>query len=342
MLDKDVKLIINGNEFSNFLGVSIELGIDQIADGFSFTADWDPAREDLRQILQPFQYQKCEVIIGDQKIITGRIEKISPSWSSSDRLINIQGRSLTAAIVDNPVPEKTEYLNLTLAQIANKICGFYGVKVKALNDTNPIAIAEADYGQSAAGFLQKLAAPRNILLNCDAEGALVISTGKNFGKTAPVAKLEEGMSPLLSMSSSFDGSARYRIYEAASQVSGLTVKGRAIDDDIKIDRRKYITVSDVDQDVDVTAYKCSATGLGDAVKLSGSLAGWHRDDGQLWNIKQIVNILSPSAMIYKMTPWLINKVSLNLDVRSGYTTDFEFVSPEFYSGKLPGDKAWKL
>jgi prophage tail gpP-like protein len=368
----EVRVVIDGKEFKGWEGVTIEMAVDHIADAFSITAPWDPGRKELREAFRPFGYQKAELFIDDEKLLTGRIDKVTPSLEAKDRRANLQGRSLTGVLADCSHDGDLEFGNnaLTLADIARQVCKPFKVAVRADNDTATIQEVRAEYGQVAADFLNSIAAPRNILLNCSYDGELVLTWGATLLNKMPGARLVEGQYPVESVDSDFDSTKRFSVFKAATQFAGQNFLDISYDSTIRVYRPHLSAVQDTDaspEDVvastvfenDIAgqrgqsfagatakspkshaAARARAASLAESISVNVSVTGWRRPDGKRWAERQVVTLLAPSAMVYKEAAWLIAGVTLKLDASGGRSTSLRLVLPETYSGTMPKVIPW--
>jgi prophage tail gpP-like protein len=340
MSDDTVRLSVNGRDFSGWTGVTIAMSIDNVADAFSVSAPFDPDAPDIRAAFKPFGYQRVEVFVGSDRILTGFIDAVSPSIDSGSRGISVQGRSLPSHLIDCSVLGELEFSGLALSTIAKVLTAKFGIAVRADNDTNPLEVARAEYGQSIADFLNSLAAPRNLLLNSSYSGELVISWAKLLKDKPVTADLTEGMPPFKSASGHFDGTKRFSIYEVATQFAGeVDLVGTATDAAIKVYRPHSIAAGDTDQDPDITAARLRTSSFASSIGVSASVSGWRRPDGKLWAERQAITLLAPGAMIYTRTKFIIAEAQLKLSA-SERSTDLRLVLPEMYTGDLPKETPW--
>jgi len=336
-----VGLRLAGQDFTGWTGVSIGMAIDQVADTFSLSLPYDPANSRLRGVIRPFGYEPVEVRLDDELLLTGRVDKIDAAVSAGERMLTVEGRSLTGTLVDCGIEGALEYSGLALSTIARKICQPFGVAVRADNDTNPIEIARAEYGQSPADFLNSLAAPRNLFLNSSYDGKLVISWARTLVQRPAVATLIEGQHPILAVNASFDGTHRYSKYLQATQFAGaVDIVGQATDGGVNVYRPHLAAVGDTDTDPGATARRARTAALVGAVAVSVSLHGWRRPDGARWAERQAVTLKAPGVMLETETKYIIAGVTCKLDA-GGKTVDLRLVLPELYAGEIPGSMPWE-
>jgi prophage tail gpP-like protein len=338
-----VRVVLDGKELSNFRdGVTIDMGADQIADGFSIACPWSSEDATSRRLFRPFGYQPVQIYLGDDIMLNGTVEKVTPGLSASDKTITIEGRSKPGILCDCSIDAETEFSGLMLSDIARQLAKALGVQVRVdcPELMLPIIETRAEYGQTVGDYLNSIASPRNILLNSSFDGKLVISSGKSHLSKTPSADLEEGLLPLLSVVPSFDGSKRFSRYKVASQFAGSDILGEASDSGVSIFRPHFLSAKETDTDPSQTAARARAEALAQAMQIPVSVAGWRRPDGGRWAERQIVNLKAPSAMIYDKTAWLINHATMMLSAGNGLTTELSLVPRELYAGVQPKEPRW--
>jgi prophage tail gpP-like protein len=365
----EVSVIIEGKELTGWEAASIEMAVDHIADGFSLDGPWDWTRKELRAAVRPFGYQSVQLFIGNDLYLTGRLDRVGPKLDAKDRSINVQGRSLTGQLADCSHRGDLEFSNLALSTICRKVCAPFGVAVRADNDTDAIPEARAEYGQGAADFLNSLAAPHNMLLNCSYWGELVLTWGAALINRTPGARLREGEYPVESVESDFDSTKRFSRYEVATQFAGYPdIVDVALDSSVSVYRPHLQAAAEAAASPDDaealaaldaeggkgetaaqarskaakarTASRLRVAALAESCSVTVGVAGWRRPDGKRWAERQTVTLYAPSAMIYHEVPWLIAGVTLKLDVSGGRSTMLRLVLPETYSGSIPKDTPW--
>ena len=358
-MNDEVRVIINGKEFKGWEGVTLEMAVDHIADALSITAPWDPARAELRAAFKG--YNEVQLFIDDDLYLTGRLDKATPDLSKDDRKITVECRSLTGQLADCSHDGDGEFSGLALSTICRRVCKPFGVTVRADNDTAAIPEARAEYGQGAADFLNSLAAPRNILLNCSYKGELVLTWGGALMNRPPVARLVEGQYPVEAVGGSRDWTKLFSVYKAATQFAGVPdIIDVARDANVRIYRPRCEALPDaaaspedqaaldaLDESAGKktkdyrprTAARLRAQAIAEACPVSVSLTGWRRPDGKRWAERQVVTLMAPSAMIYEEIAFVVSSCRLSMDSSGGRSTSLSLVLPETYSGTYPKDAA---
>ncbi|HET6499072.1 MAG TPA: hypothetical protein VFH17_08490 [Coriobacteriia bacterium] len=345
-----IRLVLGTRDVVGWTGASVEMAIDQVADACAFTFPLDLRLSNLRDVFVPFEYQPLKVYIDDEILLTGRAEKLAPKTDAGETTLELQGRALPGSLVDCAVVGALEFTGLAFSTICKQVCRPFGVDVRADNDTDPIDLARASYGQRAADFLLDLARPRNLFLNSSYDGKLVISWGHDLVRRPVVASLVEGEHPLLSVAASFDGTGRFSRYIAATQFAGeSSIASEVADPGVPIYRPQALAVKDVstkaveggavEPDACLAARQAMVAAIAGSVQVSATVSGWSRPDGERWAERQMVTLRAPGAMLPVERKWLIAGASFRLEAGS-QTVDLRLVMPETYAGQAPEVLPW--
>ena len=336
-----IRRLIDGTEFKRFTAVNISMSVNQVADAFAVDAVFDPEDSSQKTALKPFQYLPFQLFLGDDKLMTGSVESNGFKWSAAGCTATIQGRSKTGILVDCPVLDSHEFLKMSVADIARKVCQPYKVSVRADADSEKIEKSSCAYGKSVADFLAELCTARGLLLGSSFDGQLVISRASSIPSATPAARLEEGDGILLEASATFDATRRFSEYTAATQYGGSEcVSGTAQDSGIKIKRPCITVTSDMAQDASQTAKKLCADGIAASTSVSATVSGWRRPDNKRWAERQVVTLKSPSLYLSTEKSWVINSVNYKLSAQDGMTTALTLVPPASFTGSTSGGEIW--
>lgn len=335
-----VRLGIGGTEFGGWEALTITRTLDSCADAFSLSAPFNPANQSVVNAFRPFGYQRAEVKIDSELVLTGRIELVAPEVSARSRTINVQGRSLTGALIESSIDiGKGEFKGLTLAGIAREICKPHGIEVSAKFDTSEIKAAIPETGQTGFEFLAGLARSYGLLITCDARGRLVIDHVTSAAIT--VASLAEGDGVLMGATASYDGTQRFSKHKALAQSEGVsTYEGEAEDSGVGIYRPR-VAIADCEPGaLKAAAEWARSLALSSSCQIAASVSGWRHPGGGLWAPGQAVTLKAPGAFILAESRFLIAEASLSLDTSGGRVSTLRLVFPETYRGAMPGSYPW--
>lgn len=210
----DVQLLINGDSYSGWTGVHVRRSIDYLADMFDLTLT-DTAAGAARSIRIG---SPCQILIDGEKLITGHVDCVRPSYNARTRAITVSGRSKTADLVDCSLAaralDSVQRRDQTLLQLATWIAGRFGIKVRSTVDNlNRIAIATYQEEETPFEFLEALSRKEGARLMTDPEGNLVItrSLGERIGTALVLGE------NVLSADADFKDRDRYSHYYVSGQ-----------------------------------------------------------------------------------------------------------------------------
>lgn len=212
-------LRVAGRMYAGWKSVSVRRGIEQLAGTYDLglTERWPGQSTDWQ--IPPGE--RCEILIGDDVVITGYVDEISVRYDASSHAIRATGRDRAGDLVDCSAPSEA-FSNLTLLQIAQKLCKPYGISVvdqttatKQPRVPGRLPKQAVQPGESVFKTLEKLAKQDGVLLVSDGEGGLLI-TRAGLGGDCQVG-LEFGVNIL---AASYD-------YSFANLYSEIVVKGQA-------------------------------------------------------------------------------------------------------------------
>jgi len=356
--EHEVAIKIGGRSFTGWDTISIEMAIDNCADGFSLSAAYDPDRADLAGVFRSAIYKPCVITIDDEPVLTGRVEKVAAKYDADDRAITVEGRSLTAPLVDCSIDGDLQFSpdgGSMLSQICRQICRPFGVIVRADNDAGPIEEARASYGQKAYDFLSSLASPRHVFLNSSYKGELVITWANSMINRPVVAALVEGHSPLIGVSTNNDGTLRFSRYKVASQADGIE---DTVDVSVDPSVTTYRPLLSVEQDAVMSpdtqtaaqaksmakklrsADRIRKDAFASSFSASATVTGWRAPNGQRWHERQMVTLYAPGAMCSREVRYIIAGISFKLSPDNGETCEMRLVLPELYAGAMPKVFPW--
>jgi prophage tail gpP-like protein len=219
-----VSLRVDGRTYRDWTDVSIAYGIETAARSFSFTATQPGAPADASPVAF-YPGDAFDLSVDGERVITGYIDAIAPSYSATDSAIGVSGRSKTGQIVDCSVVGKKRFNDLRIEQIAAKLCAPYGVEVRTdlpPGDTTgePVRRFVAEQGETVFEAIERAARLRSLLIFDDAEGRLVLRQGAPGSFPLAIGtELERGRN-ILNADASFDLSGVFNEYRIKSQTAG--------------------------------------------------------------------------------------------------------------------------
>ncbi len=357
-------LKVGGAIYGGWTAVNVKTGIEQIAGTFdlAITERWPEQPTDW--VIAPGEF--CEVLIGDDVLITGYVDAVAVSYDAGTHDIKVNGRDRAGDLVDCSAPS-IAMSGQTFLQIAEALCKPYGIAVydetasgkkltvkqkKAGKKGNPpksprvsskVPKHATQNGESVFKTLEKLARSEGVLLVSDGEGGLLLTRAGAAGDCATViengknilrASLEHSHANLFSeitvkgQASAADAN-KFSVVHAAPKGSvkrAVTKTGNS-----EIARyRPLIIVAETQAD----AKRCQLRAEWEASnreakarKITVAVQGWRQENGDLWQINQRVRVKCPWLRVDEW--WLIAGIGYRLD-NGGTVAELSLVSDKAF------------
>lgn len=341
-----VRLRIRSQDFDGWESVSIGSGIERAASDFAlsvterFPGEPNPARI--------FPTDPCEILIGDDLVMTGFVDKVEPSYDARSHTIAVSGRSKTQDLIDCSITERRGFENRRIDQIAQAIADEYNVSVEVqevLEDIIPRFRTQK--GETPFEAIERLARTFGLLVTDNRFGQLVLTRGASLAATDSLITSEN----VLSASASYDASQRYSQIIVRGQRFGSdddygrSLFGATVEElDTEVPRRRALIV-DAESLGNVCTFRQraqweAAARAARAASFTYTVQGWRQSDGELWTPNQRVNVAD--KLIGIDTELLIVERTFELDNSRGMTTTLQLGVPEAYQLVVPGKRTGNL
>lgn len=334
-----MKIKINGQYYIFFNELSVDRTLDSIASTFSFKARFNPENENHQRLFKPLSFHKVEIFnSSDLLIFTGVIVNHSFDSVANPNLVAVSGYSLPGILEDCTIPVRNyplESTNRSLKDIADRLCGLYGIKVvidsSVGNDANRVySKTTASVSDTVKGYLSKLTSQRNVILSHDAKGRVLLF--KPNGNKQP--KYSFNKENALKMNLGVNGQGLHSfisvVRQPSSENAGVSTADSIQNPLINVFRATTkVLSSGEDTDTKNAADNELASEL-KAISVGVSLEGLYDDI----NPGDIIEIENKEIYIYNKTLFMVSSVKLAVN-NSGNTTELSLVLPETYTSKVP-------
>jgi len=224
-----ISMEVDGVPFTTFKKINVSRSMDEATGKFDFTATAAEAKA--------FPIRRgasVRIVSNKEAIMTGWVESISPSYSTTDHELQIQGRGKGSDLVDSTLSAGSIEVQppATLVDVAQQVIAFLGVDMKVLTDLPPDAfqpytaeeIVSVEAGQGAFEFLEKYARKRQVLISENGDGDMLLlrASGVEMNYSL-INTLNNGNNTVLDASSTYNDADRFGQYSVVSQsnLSGL-------------------------------------------------------------------------------------------------------------------------
>ena len=357
----EVALKIDGTRFRFWTRIRIVRSIDTV-DIIEFVAPFEPEAPGFRQIFKPFSFKPIQVSVGGVPLFDGTLVNVSPSVNPERKEMQVSGYSKPGVLNDCTPPASMfdagrgglEFNDVKLDAIASALVEPFGIVVEFKDD--PGAIFEnvaIEPGNRIFHFLASLANQRNLIMASSESGTLTFQRAvdpedpilfqQSPADFAPVAFLQQGKSPVLSVIPFFDAQEYY------SHVTGIepTVVGLRGSQFTVANSRlagvvrplTFETPDTLEADVQTAVQAKIGRMFGNAVSYSVNVASWRGPLGNLWQPNTLVELQAPNAMIYEPFRFIVRSVEFERDRASEYA-QLNLVLPGSFSGRAPEAFPW--
>jgi prophage tail gpP-like protein len=330
-----VTLRLAGVDWTFWKSCEISVQVDAVAGSFSIGAA-DPWSAGA-QVLPIAAGMECEVLIGDARVLTGYIDKVSPSFSASDHAISITGRSKSADLVDcSAVHKPGHWRGLTALELASVLAEPFGVSVIAMSDVGaPFPSFKLEQGETAFEALDRCLKQRELLACSYGNGGiLLVRVGAWSSSTA----LVQGEN-ILQASANYDMTDRFSEYLVQGQQPGndkvygeaaANVHAKTRDESVAR-YRPFILRSESAGDVAAARQRAAwerTVRAARSVTVSVTVQGFRMRDGGLWTENSLTEVDIPYLQIQQEL--LISQVTYRRDAQGGSTTVMELKDPKSF------------
>lgn len=340
MSDDIFKLVIGSDEFKFWDSVSLTRNFDTF-DTFAFSAPY--GKESLlRKIIKPLEFKEGKLYIDEQLISTITMVDVNPNL---DNPINVDVSGYAAPGVLNDcnienVNLPIQYDGQTLQQIADTICGYFGLKTFFSGKSGaPFEKVKVEPDEKPFDFLIKLAKQRGFLISSTALGKMLFRKASTNPKSTT---LKQGHTPLLSVTPNISPQQYY------SEITGLgagsilkdpetvTIKNpflSGVKRPFTFKVKNGLTGADLQNAV---KWKMG-TMFGTAIQYTATVQGLRDERGRIWETNTAIDLTAPGAYIDNETRFLIKNLSFD---RTSTITTMNLVLPESYTGEIPKRLPW--
>jgi len=337
VLPDAVSVLVGGKTYDGWQTVAIQKSIKSIANSFSISLHDRFAGLQAQWPLKPGVSTK--VNIGQERVITGRIEKLDVNYQPGSRGFTISGRSKPGDLVDCSHTGKCEYKNITLDALARELVAPFGIKVFLSVDTpDIIAKVAVKPGETVFEVLDRQARLQGFFWISTRGGNIRLTRA---GRLPSFSSLSQDIN-IEGATASFDDSKRHNEYLVKGQGAGLPdffakdvtqPEGQAKDAGVTRHRPLVILAEgNVDSaKAKIRAQWEASSRLAKAIRVTCTVDGWTQEDGSLWGINQITHL--KSAFLGINGKMLISDLIHKRANGGGTTTDLTLVDPQSYALK---------
>lgn len=342
--ENETALLIDGERFRFWDRIRVTRSMDAM-DTVEFGAPFDHEAPGFRETFRPFSFKPLTVNVGGDPLFTGTLVDVTPAIANDQKTIAVSGYATPGVLNDCTAPASDyplEFNGQTLRGIAEAIIEPFGLTVVFFDDPGPpFERVASEPGKRILTFLVDLAQQRNMVIASTEKGELLFWRSQEPGP--PVARLEQGKAPVLSVSPFFSPQNYH------SHITGLepvavgargaqfTVKNPHLDGVLRplTFEARDTTAGDLPAAVQAKAGRMFANVAAYALQV----ATWRDPNGDLWAPNTTVTLLAPDAMIYSSYSFIVKSVAFEAE-GDQRTATLDLMIPGGFSGQLPETLPW--
>jgi prophage tail gpP-like protein len=347
--DTQIEVRLNGVRLPGVKTGRIGRQMNQIASGFIFEVPFDPYNRDQVDLLRPFTWHPAQLYIGGELYITALAAKWDYSESDAGTVAKIECRTMPGEMLECMGMRKSLVFKkgMTLLDICREVAAPYGITCYSSSGSGGVVTqtavgdafgrVEQDATQPDGEFLQDLARQKGFLITSLPDGNLLLCRANTEDK--PSCSLIQGVYPLLSVASSFDGSKRYSKWIGLTEEFGVSGVSVTLNDTTVTRPRGFAFKASESEEGNIeTATKWRmAKSFAESISIPVRVAGWRNANGELWAENMKLTLQAPGAFLFKETEYITESVELTKDENGGDVAEMHLVLPESYTLTMPKD-----
>ncbi len=288
----------------------------------------------------------CRVLIGNDLVITGYVDRFIPSITAGQHSIRVTGRGKCQDLVDCSAEWPSGQISgSTVLGIAQKLAQPYANGTLTVSGTGPeigppIQQFNIIWGETAYELIERVCRYRALLAYEGVDGNLILS---RVGTARAASGFSQGIN-VEHASIAYSMDQRFSDYVARilsvslfdDTGSGGDIQGRAFDKGVPRHRLKYIVTESAIPGLNIAQLRAdweAATRFGRSMQLTLATDSWRDSAGTLWTPNTLVPLHLPALKLPDAT-WLIGEVTFERNER-GTHAKLTIMPPEAFAVQPP-------
>jgi prophage tail gpP-like protein len=319
-MSDDLNLVIGSNAISGWTEIRVTRGIERCPSDFdiALTELYPDQAQDL--VVQPGDV--CTVLIGNDLVVTGYVDKFIPGITANSHSIRVTGRGKCQDLVDcAAVWPGGQITGSSALQIAQKLAAYYGIDVSATAADVGAQIPQTNLilGETSYEIVERVCRYRGLLCYELPDGSLFLT---QVGTVSAASGFAQGVN-VQSASAEYSMDQRFSEYRARLQsvetFGDIGNSGNLLtvvpDPGVKRPRRMEIITESGGVGKEVCIQRAnweSARRAGRANRVTLTTDSWRDSAGTLWTPNTIVALSLPALKLPNYS-WVIGEVTYKRD-----------------------------
>lgn len=287
--DGELTLKVGGQTIGGWTDVRVTRGIERCPNDFDIAFTELYPGDAAAVVVVPGQ--PCQVCIGDDPVITGYVDRFSPSLTGDTHALRITGRGKCQDLVDCSAEwDGGQITNVTPLQLAQKLAAPYGITATALKNVSEVTPQfNIMLGETAYEIIERVCRWQQLLAYEGTDGNLVLA---QTGTDTHNSGLVQGQN-IEAASAAYTMNERYSVYAVFLQSmevhgdvgAGGNLLGVATDPNVLRHRYKYMVAEAGGGGQDVSKRRAiweAARRAGRSIAFDITVDSWRDGDGVLW------------------------------------------------------------
>ncbi len=351
-----MEIFVNGSRYTYWENASVERTLDLACGQFSFTTS--PTTKSRF----PIKYDdKIMILVDGVTVLTGYVEVINVSLSSSNSSFSVSGRDNICDLTDSGVPEEAKTFQgaIGLQEIIMRIIRAIGIQdlsvISLATSITPFTDKEIEafeFGGNAFDFITSISRKRNVFITSDGKGRLILyypPFGTHGGRL--IHNENDRSNNILSIEYKNDRTQLFNKYKCAAQdnasANNLQALGKIMGNvppeaiknentfiDSNVRSGRYIEIQG-EESMNSCELKKRAEEESNIRRTRSLTYGitiqGHSLDGEVLRCGYVLTV---SDSVFKQQgTFLIKRIVYSADVSSGSTTRLDLTYQQSYTGK---------
>ncbi|MEC5343653.1 phage baseplate assembly protein [Brenneria populi] len=316
----ELTLIVGNKSLKGWDRVRVTRGIERLPSDFDLGVMDYYAADKERQLVKPGD--ECQVLLGDDLVITGYIDRWASSIARSRHEVRAMGRGKCQDLVDCSAEWPNNVISqATALQIAQKLAQPYGISVKSdITDMTIVPQITLNWGESPQEVIERISRWAAFLYYDQPDGNLYLT---RVGTKSAASGVEQGRNvEEASYQSSID--ERFSDYVGVSlsttplsgDYSNVTIATERDPEAATMRYRKRIIIVESTMQAAKREHDCIRWEMnrryGRARQLSVTVDSWRDSRGALWEPNTLIPIYIPTLGLVDEN-WLLGEVTFIRD-----------------------------
>ncbi|TDB48219.1 phage baseplate assembly protein [Photorhabdus khanii] len=343
MKDDELSLVIGGRRIFGWDSVRVTRGIERLPSDFDLMLmDYYPGNDE-KQLVEPGE--KCEVFLGDDRVVTGYIDSWNPSISKNKHEIKVAGRGKCQDLVDCSAKWPNNVISqATPLQIAQKLAQWYDIQVTSdVEDMPTVPQFTLNWGESSQEVIDRVARFAALLYYDLPDGNLImtrvgtelaasgVEQGKNVETSDYNSSMNERFSEYTGLSFAISG------LNETSNDSGYDVVTLATASDPEAKKMRYRNYVTIIESTLISAKRSQESidwemnrRYGRSKVLKVTVDSWRDSSGKLWQPNTLIPIHMPIFGL-ENEQWLLSEVTYTRNGDNGTQAQLVLMPPAAFA-----------